>query len=67
MTLLIIIVIGCLLFFGGGIIGWIFNIIGYILSFFCYILSFFFDGCMHIVGCLFWVIVVFIALVVLFT
>ena len=60
MTLLIIIVIGCLLFFGGGIIGWIFNIIGYILSFF-------FDGCMHIVGCLFWVIVVFIALVVLFT
>lgn len=57
--MLTIAIIILLIFFGGGIFGWILNIVGHIIAFL-------WEGCTHVIGCLFWIfaiIVCFYALI----
>lgn len=58
MELLLIVIGACLLFFFGGLFGWV-------VKFVSMIFSFLMDGCWSSMGCISWIIIGFIILFVL--
>ena len=58
MELLLIVIGACLLFFFGGLFGWVVKVIGMIFSFL-------WDGCLSSMGCVTWIIIGFLILLVL--
>jgi len=58
MEVILILIGACLLFFFGGLFGWVVKVLGTIFNFL-------WDGCMNSMGCMAWIIIGFLILLVL--
>lgn len=58
MEIILIFIGACLFFFFGGLFGWVLKVIGMIFSFL-------WDGCLSSMGCVTWIIIGFLILLVL--